>query len=224
MTRARNSGLTLLEVVVAVAIVGILGTVTTLSFSQWQENQLLQTTSRQVADAFAVARMEAIRTGNIHIVYLATGVGTDVAGNPLLDSTGQPVPLLILDDGELGSPGQNCIIDAGEPTGTPIPLVNGLGWGFTVSGGAKAPFDDTAPGNATGSSFATPAGNPHNGVAFGPDGVPIAFDLACTLGMFGTGNGGVYITNGERDYAVVLLPLGSVRMHGWDGAAGAWKM
>ena len=222
--RARNTGLTLIEVIVAVAIVGIMAGVSTVGFRRWQENQTLTTTARTVADALSLARMEAIRTGSIHIVYLATGAATDVGGNPLQDSNGRPVPLLILNDGQIGSPGQNCIIDAGEPTATPLPMVQGLFWGFTASGGAKAPFDNTAPGNATGSSFATPAGNPHNGIAFGADGVPIAFDLACNLGMFGSGNGGVYLTNGQRDYAVVLHPLGGVRTHGWEPSVGAWKM
>jgi prepilin-type N-terminal cleavage/methylation domain-containing protein len=214
--------MTLLEVMVAVAIVGILAGVTTVRFMTWQENQVLTTTARKLADAFSLARMEAIRTGNIHIVYLAAGVGTDVAGNPLVDSNGRPVPLLILNDGQVGSPGQNCIIDAGEPTRT-MPMVRGMAWGFSVSGGVKPPLDTTAPGNATGSSFATPAGNPLNGIAFGADGVPISFDLACNLGQFGSGNGGVYITNGQRDYAVVVLPLGGIRVHGWEPSAGVWK-
>ena len=223
MTHARNSGMTLIEVMVAVTVVGILIGVSSVGFVRWQQDQLLATTTRKVADALSVARMEAIRSGNLHIVYLATGVATDVAGNPLVDINGQPVPLLILDDGPIGSVGQNCIINANEVTYTPLPMVQGLGWGFTASGGAKAPFDNTAPGTATGSSFATPAGAPHNGIAFGPDGVPIAFDVACNLGMFGSGNGGIYITNGTRDYAVVLHPLGGVRTHGWEASRGQWK-
>lgn len=222
MEHVRESGLTLIEVVVAMAIAGILIGVSAVGFGRWQQNQTLTTTTRQVADAFSLARTEAIRTGNIHIVYLATGAATDIAGNALLDRQGRPVPLLILNDGPLGSPGQNCAIDAGEPIST-LPMVQGLAWGFTASGGVKAPMDGTAPGNASGSSFATPAGNPHNGIAYRPDGVPVAFDLACNLGEFGSGNGGVYLTNGTRDYAVVLQPLGAVRMHGWDPSNAVWK-
>jgi prepilin-type N-terminal cleavage/methylation domain-containing protein len=214
--------MTLIELVVAMAIAGILIGISAYGFGQWQQNQTLATTTRSMADAFSFARTEAIRTGNVHILYLATGGGTDIAGNALTDRKGNPVPLLILNDGPVGSLGQNCIIDAGEPIST-LPMVQGLAWGFSASGGVKAPGDTTAPGNATGSSFATPADNPNNGIAFGADGVPIAFDLACNFGGFGTGNGGVYITNGTRDYAVVLQPLGAVRMHGWDPSAAAWK-
>ena len=213
--------MTLTEVVVAVAVVGALAGISTIGFLPWQQNQALATTTRSIADMLTLARSEAIRTGNLHIVYLSAGVGTDVAGNPLEDRRGNAVPMLILNDGPIGSPGQNCIIDVGEPL-TTIPMVQGLAWGFSVSGGVKAPLDGSTPGNATGSSFATPAGNPHNGVAFGPDGVPIAFDVGCALGMFGSGNGGVYLTNGQRDYSVVLQPLGGVRVHGWESTAGAW--
>ena len=222
MEQARQKGMTLIELVVAMAIAGVMIGISVMGFGRWQQNQLLATTARSVAEAFSIARTEAIRTGNIHIVYLSAGVGTDVAGNALLDSNGAPVPLLVLNDGPVGSPGQNCIIDAAEATRT-MPIVNGLAWGFTASAGVKAPMDLTTPGNATGSSFATPAGNPHNGIAFGADGVPLAFGLACNLGTFGSGNGGVYLTNGSRDYAVVLQPLGAVRLHGWENVGGAWK-
>jgi len=219
----RRTGLTIIELVVSVAIVGIMAGITTVSFTRWQQDQTLATATRQVSDMVSYARSEAIRTGNLHIVYLSAGVGTDVAGNPPLDRGGRPVPLLILNDGRVGSPGQNCVIDAGEPFHT-MPMVQGLAWGFTQSGGLKAPLDMTAPGNATGSSFSTPAGNPLNAIAFGADGVPISFDVACNLGMFGTGNGGIYLTNGSRDYAVVVLPLGAIRMHGWETSQGAWKL
>lgn len=222
MAYGRQDGLTLIELAVAAAIAGVLAGLATIGFAQWRTNQALTTTTRQVADMMSFARMEAIRTGDVHIVYLSTVPGTDVAGNPLQDRQGRPVPLLVLDDGPLGSPGQNCVIDAGENFNT-LPMVQGLSWGFTASGGVKAPLDSSVPGNATGSSFATPAGAPNNGVAFGPDGLPIAFDPGCALGPFGTGNGGVYLTNGQRDYAVVVQPLGGVRMHGWEASAGAWK-
>lgn len=218
----RQSGLTLIELMVAASIAAVLAGTATVGFQQWRENQALTTTARAVADSLSFARTEAIRTGNIHIVYVSAGVGTDIGGNLLTDAQNNPVALLTLNDGPLGSPGQNCIIDANEPRST-MANVPGLFWGFARSGGVKAPLDSTTPGSASGSSFETPAGNPHNGVAFGPDGIPLAFDLGCALGEFGSGNGGVYLTNGDRDYAVVQQPLGSVRMHGWEVAAGVWK-
>lgn len=222
MAYGRQDGLTLIELMVAAGIAGVIAGLATISFAQWRANQALTTTTRRVADTLSFARMEAIRTGNVHVVYLSTFPGTDIAGNPIQDAQGNLVPVLILNDGPPGSPGQNCVIDAGEPIDT-LPLVQGLAWGFTASAGVKAPLDSSLPGNASGSSFATPAGAPHNGFAFGPDGVPVAFDPGCVLGGFGTGNGGIYITNGQRDYAVVVQPLGGVRTHGFETSAGAWK-
>ena len=34
----------------------------------------------------------------------------------------------------------------------------------------------------------------------------------------GEGGGAWYVTNGRRDYAVVLTPLGAVRVHLWTGS------
>jgi hypothetical protein len=55
-----------------------------------------------------------------------------------------------------------------------------------------------------------------------PDGRPLGFDAACTMGQLGSGNGAVYITNGSRDFAIVLNPLGGVRVHSWNSGTGQW--
>jgi hypothetical protein len=57
---------------------------------------------------------------------------------------------------------------------------------------------------------------------FGPQGMPVSFTPACVVGGAGSGAGGVYLTNGIRDYAVLLSPLGGTRLHGWDATIGAW--
>ena len=80
------------------------------------------------------------------------------------------------------------------------------------------------PGGNFGTSFTDPAGASVRWVVFRPDGVPVAFDAACNLGATGTGGGAVYFTNTRRDYAVVLSPLGGVRVHSWDPGAGAWRI
>ena len=43
------------------------------------------------------------------------------------------------------------------------------------------------------------------------------------MGQLGSGNGAIYITNGSRDYAIVLNPLGGIRVHAWNGGAGQWQ-
>jgi hypothetical protein len=62
---------------------------------------------------------------------------------------------------------------------------------------------------------------------FRPDGIPVRFEGAfgaCgTIGATALGGAGFYLTNGTRDYAVVLSPMGGVRVWVWDTTAGAWR-
>jgi hypothetical protein len=43
------------------------------------------------------------------------------------------------------------------------------------------------------------------------------------LSPAGGGGGALYLTDGERDYAIVLSPIGGVRVHLWIPANGAWS-
>ena len=42
------------------------------------------------------------------------------------------------------------------------------------------------------------------------------------LGVVGTGGGAIYVTNGVRDYAVVLGALGTTRVHLWTDSG--WRL
>jgi hypothetical protein len=57
--------------------------------------------------------------------------------------------------------------------------------------------------------------------------VPVRFEGALgTCGAIGAtalGGAAFYLTNGTRDYAVVLSPMGGVRVHVWNSGAGAWS-
>ena len=219
----RTSGMTLIEIALVIVIIGALLGISFSSMQTWQANERASAAARSLGDIFRFASAEATRNESVHILFFAIAGNGDTAGNPLLDPTGNPVPVLLLNDGALGSANQNCRIDAGE--GTHVLAGNvGVGWGFTVSGGAKAPGDATVIASATGSSFATPAGAGSTWVAFMPDGRPLSFDAACSMGQLGSGNGAIYITNGSRDYAVVLNPLGGIRIHAWNAGAGQWQI
>ena len=64
---------------------------------------------------------------------------------------------------------------------------------------------------------------------FQPDGLPRLFTQtmgggSCDdVGMAGEGGGAIYVTNGRRDYAVVLSHLGTARVHLWIPSTGAWR-
>lgn len=220
MRRRREAGFTLVEVAIVVVIIGILAATGAPLFRGWLADQRLKQAARGGADVFQLARAEAIRTGDHHVVYfwLPPALTTDPGGNPIQDASGNPVAALILDDGPPAT--ANCEIDPGEPTRT-LPLVPGVSWGATRAS-VLAPLDASAFLPSAGVSFADPGGAQVNWVLFRPDGIPVAFDNACALGTTGSGGGGLYITNNDRDYAITLSPLGQARVHVWNEGAAQW--
>lgn len=219
----RRTGLTMIEIMVVVAIIGVLTALAAPQLQQFLANQRVKGAARSAADALLLARTEAIRTGNPHVVFFSPGTpaatdpgGTSLGDDPVTDGT---IPVAVLNDGTLAAP--NCRIDPGEPIER-IAGALGVAWGSALSGGTRAPGDDTTGDPLDGVSFQDPSGNEATWVLFRPDGVPVAFDNACTTGTLGSGNGAVYVTNGRRDYAVVLTALGGVRVHAWEAGAGQW--
>jgi type II secretory pathway pseudopilin PulG len=205
---------------VVVGIVGVLIALAVPRFRDTQSNQRVKAASRAVGDAFLLARELAIQTRNNHVVYFGTTATTDACGNPLQDISGNMVPLLVLDDGPPGA-GTNCCIDAGETIITE-PAEADVAWGVTFAA-AKNPSDVGGGDFTTGATFTDQAGVQTRWVMFRPDGIPVGFSTACTLGSIGSGGGGVYVTNGNRDYSAVLTPLGGVKLRGFDRVETAWE-
>jgi len=220
MREGRRRGFTLLELVVVLAIFGALLAAAVPGLERWFEDQRLKSAARGVGDSLSLARTEALRTGSVHIVFFQT----DALGNLLTDADGDPVPMLVLNDGAPGSAGQDCQIGAGEPTRT-FPAEPDVSWGVSAAT-AAAPEDAGAGAIGDGSSFLEPDGDDASWVLFRPDGTPRAFGIdsgTCTVGDLGSGGGGLYLTNGRRDYAVVLAPLGGVSVNAWDVTRNAWR-
>jgi prepilin-type N-terminal cleavage/methylation domain-containing protein len=221
MKSARSeAGFTAIEMIVVMAIVGIAAALAVPSWRATQANSRLRDAAGDVADALTAARSRAISSRNPFVVYFDTGVngGADVCGNALQDLQGNPVPILILDDTN-----GNCCIDPGEAVIT-RPAAAGVQWGADF---ATVPVPDDADPAATyalGSSFHDPANGQTEWVAFRGDGIPVGFAAggACTLGAPGTGAGAVYLNNDRRDMAVVLTPLGAVKVHGFEIGGDAW--
>jgi len=228
---ARNrgaAGISLIEIIVVVAIISAVLAVTMPSMDRWFEEQRLKGSARAGADLLMLARAEAIRTGNPHVVFF----GVDPDGTSMTDPNGGFAPLLALNE----SVTENCRIDANEVT-EHIVALDGISWGVvhatskvgTDSGGETLPsFTPPAPPPASGSTFKDPNGTGRmDWVLFRPDGMPVVFDGDSgdcgNVGPAGQGGGAIYITNGNRDYSVVISPLGSVRVHVWQPNANSWS-
>jgi prepilin-type N-terminal cleavage/methylation domain-containing protein len=216
--------MTLIEIMVVVAIIAVLATLTTMKMSDWFMNQQVKAAARAAGDAFQLARSEAIRTGSNHMVFFGSPGDTDPAGTPLAGPGGW-VPILILNDGPAAT--ANCQIDPGEPV-RGIPPIDNVSWGVS-NANAKVPDDSGkapfSPPQAGGGTFADPANNAVNWVLFRSDGVPVSIAFTAgtcgQVGGTGSGGGALYVTNGKRDYAAVLSPLGGVRVHLWND--GGWS-
>jgi prepilin-type N-terminal cleavage/methylation domain-containing protein len=213
----RQQGMTLNELAIGLAIAAIMIGIAVPSMSRIATQQRGRETAHLLTGAFELARSEAIRTGDIHLVFLQT----DANGNPLLDENGDPTNLVVLDDGAPGSANQNCQIDAGEIVAA-LSLAPDVALGLDAAVG-KATVDLGAGALVGASSFSDPAVNPAQWVAFRPEGLPLAFDAACNLGPTGSGAGAFYLNAGGRDFAALLLPLGGTRVDAWDLDAGAWS-
>src|SRR5208283_1180123 len=166
---SRSAGFTLIEIAIVITVIAIMAALAVPAMEEWMANARLKEAARQVADAFTLARENAIRTGDDQIVFFQT----DMLGAALLGGNGLPVPILTLDDGRPGTPGQNCRIVAGKGQ-TPVNAQPGVNWGFTPFPGIVRAPNDTGAGAipASGSTFVDPTGAATTWVMFGPNGIP----------------------------------------------------
>lgn len=214
-------GFTLIEVMIVLGVISAIALLTTTEMGEWLANQRVKAAARGAADAFLLARAEAIRTGDNHVVYFGPPGTTDPAGTVLTGFGGASVPIIVSNDGPPAT--ANCMLDGGERVEM---LRFGDDWQWGVSRATTAVSDDNgaalfAAPQANGGTFSDPSNNLANWVLFRPDGIPVAFSHnagACDdMGSTGSSGAALYFTNGERDYAVVLSPLGGVRVHRWEG-------
>jgi prepilin-type N-terminal cleavage/methylation domain-containing protein len=209
------AGFTLVEMMVVIAIVAVMSAMAVPALSSYTSNQRLQESARLAETVIARARGDAVRTGNIHLVFFST----DALGAPLIDESGATVQMLVVDDGRPGSANQNCLIDANE-AGQGFVAETGVTLGATYAT-VKVPEDTGLGAFATGFTFQDAGGGAASWLMFRPDGTTRGFSSNCTEGAIGSGGGGVYITNGTRDLATIVTPLGSSRVR--SGSAAGWS-
>ena len=232
--RRRVDGFSLIEVVIVLSIVGILLSMGVASFSNWSTRERLSNSAGELAQILFVARVEAIRKSVNHIVFF----GSDASGGDLVsENGGTPVAALLIEDTN-----GNGAPDVGEqrmvvPMATDTKIV----WGRThapilvpTNGGSVAgdPFSGTstegsAQEQSSVANFRHPsqADTVQSWILFAPDGTPRALDASAgvVVADVGTGDGAIYLSDGERDQAVVMTALGAVRSYRWDTGDGSWK-
>jgi Tfp pilus assembly protein FimT len=221
----RAAGITLIEIVIVVAIAGALLAAGGAVFSSWSTDQRVKAAARSVADLMTLARSEAIRSRLNHVLVF----DLDAGGSGLVHPDGGSLEALVFADANGDGNPQSTEYVASLATGA----TQGLGWGsvFALTQSPEVPTPNDNPGAtyplAAGfecCSFTQPGGAVARWIAFLPDGTPRGFSLGpVAIGAVGTGSGSVYLTNGSRDYAVVLSALGAVRVHVWNPVQGAWR-
>ena len=229
-----SNGFSLIELVIVVSIVGVILSMGVSSLNSWSKRQRVSNSAGEIVQLLFVGRSEAIRKSSNHLIFF----DTDLSGSPLLSEDGSTLLAALLIEDTNG----NYLPDSGEHRmSIPFSDLTGISWGRSqanelvpTEGGTLMgdPFSGTSVENTaqevnSAGNFRHPTDSStvQSWVLLAPDGTPRAFHPSASTAVadVGTGDGAVYLNDGERDHAIVMTSLGSVRGFRWDASAGLWK-
>ncbi|MBK7658431.1 MAG: GspH/FimT family pseudopilin [Betaproteobacteria bacterium] len=114
--RHRQSGISLIEVMVAVAIVGVLMAFAAPAFQTWIQNTQVRTASEAIMNGLQTARNEAIRRNAAVQFRLDGGTTTQWRVNPFIDPDGVPIQSRAAEEGSINA--SITVLPAGADTVT----------------------------------------------------------------------------------------------------------
>ena len=92
---APRNGFTVIELMIVLSIVAIVASTAIPMSTSFSDGQRLRTTAQKAQAALTYAHDEAIRSGNLHVVFFAS----DTSDNALVDGNGDTVDVLVIDEG-----------------------------------------------------------------------------------------------------------------------------
>lgn len=204
-----ESGLTIFELMVVLAIIGIIVAVGTYNFYKLAPKYRLRSSAGQVASNLQYIKMRAIATNRTSWFYIDntnryfTGF-VDVDADGIADNPGDYNQSKI-----------DFTDNVGGIPGIVLPPDVSFGWPTSYTGTGP---DGVSPGADT-DGFYVAGDASDNEVGFRPTGIPVV-DLATQATP--TENIVVYLKNGDDDgFAVSIAVTGNVRIWQWTGTG--WK-